>query len=74
MPLTVSGGVTTALVLHGSAVPMGAESFLIKLRPTKMYTPQSMMVEEGWETVKVGNETYYQRTKTPRYLKQATGE
>ncbi|KAF8664356.1 hypothetical protein AX16_000728 [Volvariella volvacea WC 439] len=43
--LTVSGGVTTALILPGSANAIGGQAFVIKLRETKEKSPTSMLVE-----------------------------
>ncbi|CCM03593.1 uncharacterized protein FIBRA_05730 [Fibroporia radiculosa] len=42
---TVSGGVTTSLILPGSADAIGGQAFVIKLRPTKDRTPTSMLLE-----------------------------
>lgn len=43
--LSISGGVTTALVLPGSANDIGGQAFVIKLRETTARTPTSMVVE-----------------------------
>ena len=43
--LSISGGVTTALVLPGSANDIGGQAFVIKLRETAERTPTSMVVE-----------------------------
>ncbi|KAG9316540.1 composite domain of metallo-dependent hydrolase [Chiua virens] len=43
--LSVSGGVTTANVLPGSANAIGGQAFVIKLRPTEERTPSSMLLE-----------------------------
>lgn len=43
--LSISGGVTTALVLPGSGNDIGGQAFVIKLRGTAARTPTSMIVE-----------------------------
>ncbi|THH04772.1 hypothetical protein EW145_g5277 [Phellinidium pouzarii] len=43
--LSISGGVTTALVLPGSANDIGGQGFVIKLRPTSERSPTSMLLE-----------------------------
>ena len=43
--LSISGGVTTALVLPGSANAIGGQGFVIKLRPTAEKSPSSMLLE-----------------------------
>ena len=43
--LSISGGVTTALILPGSANDIGGQAFTIKLRPTEERTPTSMLLE-----------------------------
>ncbi|KAF9052269.1 hypothetical protein BDZ89DRAFT_1056627 [Hymenopellis radicata] len=43
--LSISGGVTTALVLPGSANGIGGQGFVIKLRPTAEKSPSSMLLE-----------------------------
>ncbi|PPQ63486.1 hypothetical protein CVT24_005143 [Panaeolus cyanescens] len=43
--LSISGGVTTANVLPGSADAIGGQAFTIKLRPTKEKSSSSMVLE-----------------------------
>ncbi|THH17725.1 hypothetical protein EW146_g3143 [Bondarzewia mesenterica] len=43
--LGVSGGVTTSLILPGSANAIGGQGFVIKLRPTEERSPTSLLVE-----------------------------
>ncbi|KAF8633299.1 hypothetical protein AX17_004474 [Amanita inopinata Kibby_2008] len=43
--LSISGGVTTANVLPGSANAIGGQAFTIKLRPTKERSASSMLLE-----------------------------
>ena len=42
---SVSGGVTTSLILPGSANNVGGQAFVIKLRPTAEKTPESLVLE-----------------------------
>jgi imidazolonepropionase-like amidohydrolase len=44
-----SGGVTTSLVLPGSALLMGGEGFVFKLRPAPDGTSEGMLVNHGLE-------------------------
>lgn len=44
-PLSVAGGVTTSLILPGSANAIGGQAFVIKLRETNERTPTSMLLE-----------------------------
>ncbi|GAA6021304.1 hypothetical protein JCM11491_005797 [Sporobolomyces phaffii] len=46
---TVAGGVTTSLVLPGSANSIGGQAFTIKLRPTQANTPDSLVIEMPWD-------------------------
>lgn len=41
----MAGGVTTSLILPGSANAIGGQAFVMKLRSTKERTPTSMLVE-----------------------------
>jgi len=57
--LSVSGGVTTANILPGSANAIGGQAFVIKLRSTSERSPSSKLVEEpgspnstGWRQMK----------------------
>ncbi|KAG6891465.1 hypothetical protein C0992_006196 [Termitomyces sp. T32_za158] len=43
--LSISGGVTTSVVLPGSADAIGGQAFVIKLRPTVQRTSSSMLLE-----------------------------
>ncbi|KAJ3553840.1 hypothetical protein NM688_g3408 [Phlebia brevispora] len=44
----VAGGLTTALILPGSANAIGGQAFSIKLRPTKERSPTSMLLEPSF--------------------------
>ncbi|KAI0311415.1 composite domain of metallo-dependent hydrolase [Amylostereum chailletii] len=47
--LSIAGGVTTALVLPGSANGIGGQAFAIKLRKTKERSPTSMLVDPPFD-------------------------
>ncbi|EJD41715.1 hypothetical protein AURDEDRAFT_115328 [Auricularia subglabra TFB-10046 SS5] len=70
--LSVSGGVTTALVIPGSANSIGGQGFTLKLRPTAERSPFSKLVDPPF--------TYNGSGIIPahpprwRHLKQACGE
>ncbi|KAI0789155.1 carbohydrate esterase family 9 protein [Abortiporus biennis] len=68
--LSISGGVTTALVLPGSANAIGGQGFTIKLRPTKERTPTSMLLEPPSQL----NLSHQQDYLPWRYMKHACGE
>ncbi|EIW82933.1 composite domain of metallo-dependent hydrolase [Coniophora puteana RWD-64-598 SS2] len=70
--LSISGGVTTAVVLPGSANDIGGQAFPIKLRPTAERTPTSMLLEAPYSI----NDTRVDPTAPPRWrhMKYACGE
>ncbi|WRT68226.1 uncharacterized protein IL334_005202 [Kwoniella shivajii] len=68
--LSISGGITTMLVLPGSADSIGGQAFPFKPRWTAENTPQSMLVEPAW---KIDNGTWA-RTHSWRHIKHACGE
>ncbi|KAG0707315.1 composite domain of metallo-dependent hydrolase [Suillus ampliporus] len=70
--LSISGGVTTANVLPGSANAIGGQAFVIKLRPTAERSPSSMLLEPPYTL----NGTYVDPTLPPRWrqMKHACGE
>ena len=45
--IVASGGVTTALVLPGSANQMGGEAFVFKLRPVSTTSNEDMLIQAG---------------------------
>ncbi|VDB85240.1 unnamed protein product [Peniophora sp. CBMAI 1063] len=71
-PLSVAGGVTTALVLPGSANAIGGQAFRIKLRPTAERSPTSMLVEPPFGLN--GSDVDYYTAPRWRLMKQACGE
>ncbi|KDQ57519.1 hypothetical protein JAAARDRAFT_156260 [Jaapia argillacea MUCL 33604] len=70
--LSISGGITTAVVLPGSANAIGGQAFAIKLRPTAERSPTSMLLEPPFGI----NGSEVDPTLPPRWrlLKQACGE
>ncbi|KAL1409547.1 hypothetical protein Q8F55_003531 [Vanrija albida] len=68
--LSIAGGITTMLVLPGSAGNIGGQSFTFKPRWTAENTPQSMQVEPPF---RVHNGTW-ERTRAWRHIKHACGE
>ncbi|TFK54413.1 composite domain of metallo-dependent hydrolase [Heliocybe sulcata] len=49
--LSIAGGVTTSLVLPGSANAIGGQGFVIKLRRTAERSPTSLLLEPPFEVV-----------------------
>lgn len=68
--LSISGGITTMLVLPGSAGNIGGQAFTFKPRWTEENTPQSMQVEPPF-TIHNGS---WERTGAWRHIKHACGE
>lgn len=65
MPIILSGGVTTSLILPGSGNSMGGEALAIKLRPVSTLSVEDMQVFAG------SNDS---EEKVWRYMKMACGE
>ncbi|KAJ7600925.1 carbohydrate esterase family 9 protein [Mycena floridula] len=68
--LSIAGGLTTAVVLPGSANAIGGQAFVIKLRPTSEKTPSSMLLEPPCSL----NDTSDPYPMRWRQMKQACGE
>ncbi|PPQ79032.1 hypothetical protein CVT25_002341 [Psilocybe cyanescens] len=70
--LSVSGGVTTANVLPGSANAIGGQAFTIKLRPTAERSSTAMVLEPPFEL----NGSHVDSSFRPRWrqMKHACGE
>ncbi|KAI0949512.1 hypothetical protein AcW1_009102 [Taiwanofungus camphoratus] len=70
--LVAAGGVTTALILPGSANAIGGQAFVIKLRPTEERSPSSMLLEPpfGYN----GSEIDPSLPPRWRHMKHACGE
>ncbi|KII89857.1 hypothetical protein PLICRDRAFT_40029 [Plicaturopsis crispa FD-325 SS-3] len=70
--LAISGGVTTAQILPGSANSIGGQAFVMKLRPTAERSPTSMLVEPPYTL----NGSHFEHALTPRWrhMKHACGE
>ncbi|KAL1408794.1 hypothetical protein Q8F55_005608 [Vanrija albida] len=69
--LSIAGGITTMLVLPGSAGNIGGQAFTFKPRWTAENTPQSMQVEPPFV---IDEEDGWVRTKAWRHIKHACGE
>ncbi|KAF8897044.1 carbohydrate esterase family 9 protein [Gymnopilus junonius] len=71
-PLSIAGGVTTSLVLPGSANAIGGQAFVIKLRETKERSPSSMLLEPPYNI----NISFPNPNSPPRWrhMKHACGE
>ncbi|KAJ7078078.1 hypothetical protein C8R44DRAFT_896061 [Mycena epipterygia] len=69
--LAVAGGVTTSLILPGSADAMGGQGFVIKLRPTKERSSSSFLLEPPFGLN--GSEVDYSLPRW-RHMKHACGE
>lgn len=69
--LSIAGGVTTALILPGSANAIGGQAFTIKLRKTAERSPTAMLLEPPYQL----NGTYPASGAVPwRQMKHACGE
>ncbi|GLB37491.1 putative amidohydrolase family protein [Lyophyllum shimeji] len=71
-PLSISGGITTSLILPGSANAIGGQAFVIKLRQTDERTPTSMLLEPPYNI----NNSFPNLNLPPRWrhMKHACGE
>ncbi|KAK8854942.1 hypothetical protein IAR55_003681 [Kwoniella newhampshirensis] len=70
---SIAGGITTMLVLPGSAGAIGGQAFTFKPRWTYENTPQSMQVEPPYVINTHGNGSW-ERTGSWIHLKSASGE
>ncbi|KAJ7273060.1 hypothetical protein C8J57DRAFT_1316535 [Mycena rebaudengoi] len=73
--LAVAGGVTTSLILPGSANAVGGQAFVAKLRPTQERSPSSLLLEPPFELDGTASEV--DREGVPprwRHMKHACGE
>ncbi|GAA5972136.1 hypothetical protein JCM8115_007136 [Rhodotorula mucilaginosa] len=76
---TVAGGVTTTLVLPGSANNIGGQAFLIKLRPTQERTIDSLALEVPYNVAtppspSSNSSSSSRRRPRWRHMKHACGE
>ncbi|TFK25671.1 amidohydrolase [Coprinopsis marcescibilis] len=71
-PLSIAGGVTTALVLPGSGDAIGGQAYVIKLRETSERSPSSMLLEPPYHI----NNSFPNPNLPPRWrhMKHACGE
>ncbi|TDL19418.1 carbohydrate esterase family 9 protein [Rickenella mellea] len=70
--LAIAGGVTTSLILPGSADAMGGQAFVIKLRPTAERSPTSMLLEPPYNLN--SSKTVSNSPPRWRHMKHACGE
>ncbi|KAJ7116354.1 hypothetical protein C8R44DRAFT_792267 [Mycena epipterygia] len=70
--LAIAGGVTTSLILPGSANAMGGQGFVIKLRPTKERSSSSLLLEPPFGLN--GSDVDYNIPPRWRHMKHACGE
>ncbi|KAJ7164026.1 carbohydrate esterase family 9 protein [Mycena crocata] len=71
-PLSIAGGVTTALILPGSGNAIGGQAFVMKLRKTAERSSTSMVLEPPYTV----NSSFPDPTRPPRWrhMKHACGE
>ncbi|KAJ3802991.1 carbohydrate esterase family 9 protein [Lentinula aff. detonsa] len=71
--LSISGGVTTSLVLPGSADAIGGQAYIIKLRKTAERSPSSMLLEPPYQ---INASEPWDASLPPRWrhMKHACGE
>ncbi|KAJ6577402.1 carbohydrate esterase family 9 protein [Mycena capillaripes] len=71
-PLSIAGGVTTALILPGSGNAIGGQAFAIKLRKTQERSSTSMVLEAPYQI----NSSFPDPALPPRWrhMKHACGE
>lgn len=65
--LIVAGGVTTSLVLPGSADAIGGQAFVFKFRPDASKAPSAMLVEPPYEIGTDGNWTRLVKPTRKKY-------
>ena len=71
--LSIAGGVTSMMILPGSAGNIGGQAFTFKPRTTIENTPGSMQVDPPFVIDTKGNGTW-ERTGNWRHIKHACGE
>ncbi|KAJ7242763.1 composite domain of metallo-dependent hydrolase [Mycena haematopus] len=69
--LAVAGGITTSLILPGSADAMGGQGFVIKLRPTNERSSSALLLEPPFGIN--GSEVDYNVPPRWRHMKHACG-
>ncbi|KAH9831128.1 uncharacterized protein C8Q71DRAFT_305682 [Rhodofomes roseus] len=69
---SMAGGVTTSLILPGSANAIGGQAFVMKLRPTRERSPTSMLLEPPYSLN--GSDVDAPSPLRWRYMKHACGE
>ncbi|KAF5393438.1 hypothetical protein D9757_000630 [Collybiopsis confluens] len=71
--LSISGGVSTSLVLPGSADAIGGQAFAIKLRKTSERSPSSMLLEPPYQ-INASESLNHSLPQRWRHMKHACGE
>ncbi|KLO16031.1 composite domain of metallo-dependent hydrolase [Schizopora paradoxa] len=73
--LSIAGGVTTSLILPGSANAIGGQGFVIKLRPTSERSPTSMLLDPP-NNLFINNSWAESSSGAPKWrqMKHACGE
>lgn len=69
---SISGGVTSAMILPGSANNIGGQAFIIKLRETREGTPESKVLEMPYNVKTAGVE--WKRGEPPRVRHMKMGQ
>jgi hypothetical protein len=74
LKLIVAGGITTSLLLPGSAVAIGGQAYPVKFRPTSSNAASSWLVEPAFDFDPYGNMTSQRIPSHWRHMKHALGE
>jgi len=69
---SIAGGITTSLILPGSADAIGGQAFVIKLRPTKERSTSSLLLEPPFDLNNISVD--YSVPPRWRHMKHACGE
>ncbi|KAK4700145.1 hypothetical protein P7C70_g6106, partial [Phenoliferia sp. Uapishka_3] len=72
--LTVAGGVTSSIILPGSANQMGGQAFAFKLRPTNDNSPRSKLLEAPFDLAGLNRTRKEGEPLRWRSMKMACGE
>ena len=72
--LIIAGGVTSSLILPGSAVGIGGQAFVAKFRPTTSNSASSRLVEAPFDYGPGGNMTSKRISQHWRHMKHALGQ
>ena len=72
--LIIAGGVTSSLILSGSAVGIGGQAFVAKFRPTTSNSASSRLVEAPFDYRPGGKTTSKRISQHWRHMKHAVGQ